>query len=621
MISLWPHWQRPFLFILLPIFIGLLWKIWHYHMSQGSWQKLIPTIFQPWLLKGMATKESALPKLILSLASLLAFIALLGPSWQHIEQPPLKIDSPLVIVLDLTPNMLSTDIPPSRLASAKRKVLDIIKARKDAQTAVIVYSGSAHILVPLSDDQSTIANLLESISPTIMPSIGHKADLGIKRALDLLTNTQQRTYGQILLVTTGLTTTEKSAIQSLLANQTIPLNILGVGTAQGAPIVTTNGEFLKDDKGQIVLPKLDITALKDFANTQGGRYASITLNDSDIHSLNLANIKGGERQTEETEKRVSDYWQDQGYWLILPLLLLAAFAGRKGWLFCIPLLFMLPSQPANAYEWNQLWLNKNQQGQQLLKEDKPKEAAKRFEDQQWQGYASYQAKEYAHAEQQFAKQTSPEGIYNYGNTLARQGKYKEAITAWNKAIEAKPNFEQAMTNKKIVEDLLKKQQQQKNQPSNQDNNQQSNGQPQADNPPNQSQQQSQKQQPQEGDKSQQNSQQQQTGNQSQNAEQQQKNQQQEGERQSTQSNDKEQDGQQNKSAPKDQQTREQRATQASPDKQQTNENGRIQSNDDLNNQEQSESLQQWMRTIPDDPSELLRRKFYYEQRYNRSDKQ
>lgn len=611
----WPHWQRPLFLVILPVIIWLMWKLWHTHQINGAWQKIIPINFQPWLLSGNSAQESALPKIILTMAVLLAFLALLGPSWQHIEQPPLKVDSPLVIVLDLTPKMLANDIPPSRLQSAKRKVLDIIKARKDAQTAVIVYSNTAHILVPLSDDQATIANLLAYISPEIMPSIGQRADLAIAKAIKLLANTQQINEGQILLVTTSLSDAEQTAINQLLANHPIALNILGVGTSQGAPIASSTGGFIKDSKGQIILPKLEAATLKNFAYSNKGHYSTITLNNNDIQTLDLSNVKNNKRHFVDTEKRTTDYWQDQGYWLLLPLLALAALAARKGWLCCLPfLLLAVPPQSAKAFEWQKLWLNNDQQGQHLLQEHKPKEAAKRFQNKQWQGYSFYEDKDYSRAEQIFANETSADGIYNYANSLARQGKYQEAIAQWNKAINAKPNFTQAIKNKQLVEALLKKQQQQNPNSQPATNKQDNKGAGQS----------AQQQQNEQSSDNQPQPSQQPQGSSSQTKEQQQQGQ------QPTKTNN--QQDQPVTSSHDD--TTPNRAShqtnQAQQHNQQQTQNDSVKQNQakelehsapnqpsatDNLQQEQNESLQQWLRTIPDDPSELLRRKFYYEQSY------
>lgn len=640
MISLWPQWQRPLFIILLPIIVYLLWKLWKLNAHKGSWQAIIPTLFQPWLLRGSKAKESIIPKLLITLASIFAILALLGPSWKHIKQPPLKLDAPLAIVVDMTPRMLSKDIAPSRLESVKRKLLDIISARKDAQTAIIAYAGSAHVVAPLSDDKETLDNLIKVLSPTIMPKSGENAEAGIVKAINLIDNTRQNNKtkkAEILLVTTGLNEQEKENIRKLLVGKSINLDILGVGTAQGAPILI-NGVFLKDSSGNIINPKLDSDSLQAFAYSEGGYYSTMTLNNADIHALHLSNPTGDKRLVNEQDMRLTSFWEDQSYWLLLPILLIAAFAGRKGWLFCIPLLaFTFQPQTAHAFEWNQLWLNKDQQGQKLLKENKPKEAMTMFKDKRWQSYAAYGAKDYQKAEKAFANAKTPEGIYNYGNALARQGKYQEAIAAWDKAIKNKPDFEQAIVNKKIVEDLLKKQEQQQN--SDQNNQQQDQNQQQ---------------------KNAQENQQQNNGSSSQNNEQ--------------QNSDSKDAAQQNNSSQASDNNQQQNNGASPPNSQNNNENeqgkpkssgGAVENSNvmptkDLSSGELTEPTDQqqsktsspeqkkdskepqenskgntvsdsipenqaiddeFKRRLPEseDPSELLRRKFYFEQRYNKGD--
>ncbi|AWM79524.1 hypothetical protein DKL61_03700 [Gammaproteobacteria bacterium ESL0073] len=640
MISLWPQWQRPLFIILLPIIVYLLWKLWKLSAHKGSWQAIIPTLFQPWLLRGSKAKESIIPKLLITLASLFAILALLGPSWKHIKQPPLKLDAPLAIVVDMTPRMLSKDIAPSRLESVKRKLLDIISARKDAQTAIIAYAGSAHVVAPLSDDKETLDNLIKVLSPTIMPKSGENAEAGIAKAINLIDNTRQNNKtkkAEILLVTTGLNEQEKENIRKLLVGKSINLDILGVGTAQGAPILI-NGVFLKDSSGNIINPKLDSDSLQAFAYSEGGYYSTITLNNADIDALHLSNPTGDKRLVNEQDMRLTSFWEDQSYWLVLPILLIAAFAGRKGWLFCIPLLaFTFQPQTAHAFEWNQLWLNKDQQGQKLLKENKPKDAMTMFKDKRWQSYAAYEAKDYQKAEKAFANAKTPAGIYNYGNALARQGKYQEAIAAWDKAIKNKPDFEQAIVNKKIVEDLLKKQAQQQN--SDQNNQQQDQNQQKKNAQENQQQN--------DGSSSQNNDQQnsdskdaaqQNNSSQASNNNQQQNN----GASPSNSQNNNENEQGKPKSSggagensnvmpTKDpssgeltEPTDQQQSNTSSPEQKQDSKEPQENSKGDTVSDSIPENQaidDEFKRRLPEseDPSELLRRKFYFEQRYNKGD--
>ncbi|MQU56018.1 VWA domain-containing protein, partial [Pseudomonas sp. FSL R10-1339] len=276
MSTLWPHWFRPEWLLILPLLGWLLWQRWHREKRAGRWQKILPPAFHRVLLSGGTGRSSKLPWIALGLGWLLALLALLGPSWQRVEQSSQKPEDPLVVMLELTPEMLATDSSPNRLEQARRKIYDLLQNRSDAQTAVIVYAGSAHTLVPLSDDMATSRNLLEALKPSIMPQPGHRADLAIGKALELLDQSALG-QGRLLLITSSLSELERNGIRQALSGHAPQLLILGIGSREGAPVVDENGQFLQDDQGAILLPRLDSPSLRAFALDVGGRYRQARL--------------------------------------------------------------------------------------------------------------------------------------------------------------------------------------------------------------------------------------------------------------------------------------------------------------------------------------------------------
>ncbi|MBP3061669.1 Ca-activated chloride channel family protein [Ectopseudomonas chengduensis] len=449
---LWPEWLRPLWLLAVPVLAWLLWRLWHRERQSGRWQLLLPAAFHQALLKGGSGRSSKLPWLALGLAWLLAILALLGPSWQRVEQSNQKPADPLVVLLELTPQMLATDGRPNRLEQTRRKLLDLLEARRDAQTAIIVYAGSAHSLVPLSDDLATSRNLLEALKPSLMPEPGRRADLAVARALQLLDQAQLG-QGRLLLITSALDEEERSGIQQALQKRSVPLLILGVGSREGAPVVQEDGSFLKDSRGAILIPRLDARGLRETAEAHNGRYAASRLDDEDLRRLGL--LDGPQAMRAAGEPTQLDSHIDQGYWLLLPLLLLAACAGRRGWLFCLPLLLMLPPQSSHAFELDDLWLRPDQQGQRLLQAQRPAEAAQRFVDPQWQGKALYEAEDYAAAAERFAKGDSAADHYNRGNALAKAGELEAALDAYEQALERQPELAAAQHNKALVEEALR----------------------------------------------------------------------------------------------------------------------------------------------------------------------
>ncbi|OOL35176.1 tetratricopeptide repeat protein [Pseudomonas sp. FSL W5-0299] len=451
MSALWPYWFRPWWLLLLPLLGWLLWQLWHRQKRAGRWQMILPPAFHAALLSGGNGRDSKLPWVVLGLAWILTVLALLGPSWQRVEQISQKPADPLVVVLELTPEMLATDVAPNRLEQARRKLLDLLQVRSDAQTAIVVYAGSAHILVPLSDDLSTSRNLLDALKPSLMPEAGHRADLAVTKALALLSQGGLG-EGRILLIGSTLTDLEREGIRQALDRKSTQFLMLGIGTAEGAPVAQEDGSFLKDDQGAILVPYLDSPSLKAFANELGGRYRPARLGDTDLRGLGL--LDGPRTLRNDGQTLRLDTWADQGYWLLLPLLLLAACAGRRGWLFCLPLLFLLP-QPSYAFDFEDLWLRPDQRGLHLLRQGHPAKASQHFEDPQWQGVALYEAGDYSGAAQRFAEGNDAHAHYNRGNALAKSGELEAALDAYDQALERQPDLRPAQTNKALVESLLK----------------------------------------------------------------------------------------------------------------------------------------------------------------------
>jgi Ca-activated chloride channel family protein len=450
--SLWPHWLRPGWLLLLPLVGWLLWRLWNRQKRVGRWQMILPSAFHSALLSGGGGRESKLPWIVLGIGWLLAVLALLGPSWQRVEQNSQRPVDPLVVMLELTPEMLAADSPPTRLEQARRKLLDLLQARSDSQTAIIVYAGSAHTLVPLSDDLATSKNLLDAIRPSIMPEAGQRADLAVRKALDLL---EQGDLGQgrLLWIGSSLSEAERQGIRAAMTGRDAPaLLMLGVGTAEGAPVTQEKGGFLKDAQGGILVPRLDGPVLKDFADSMAGRYTALRLDNQDLNDLGL--LDGPKSLISEGQKVRLDRWADQGYWLLLPLLLLAGCAGRRGWLLCLPLLLMTVPQASYAFDFQDLWRRPDQQGERLLRRHHPAEAARHFQDPRWQGVALYQAGDYAGAAQRFAQGSGAVDHYNRGNALARSGELEGAIDAYAQALDRQPDFPAALANKALVEQVL-----------------------------------------------------------------------------------------------------------------------------------------------------------------------
>ncbi|WP_071871110.1 VWA domain-containing protein [Atopomonas hussainii] len=457
MALMWPHFERPYLLLLLIPVALIGWYQWRHAKRLGQWQSLLPVALHPWLLSGRDVRPSRLPKALLAIAWLLAVLALSGPSWEKLEQPSYRSSDALVIVLDASQFMLASDVQPNRLAHAKRKIMDLLESRDDALTGIVVYAGSSHTLVPLSNDLGTARNLLDAVKPDIMPLAGQRADLGVARAVQLLEQ-GGRPQGRILLLTSAISADAEQALSEQADSYAGRLSILGFGTAEGAPIPLSDGSLLKDQQGRIVLPRTDSAQLAQQAAAIDAGFSMATLDSRDIDALGLNQRQLGYQRSQEQRL---NRWHDQGYWLLLPLVLLAASAARRGWLMALLLCLTLPlPQQANAFGWDDLWLRPDQQGERLLNQQQAAAAASTFADLAWRAEALYQAGDYQAAAKLWARQDGANADYNRGNALAKAGELSAALAAYDEALDLDPGLSQAADNRALVEALLKQQEQQ-----------------------------------------------------------------------------------------------------------------------------------------------------------------
>ena len=461
------HFIRPYWLLALLVLAVFLFLSFKNKLNQSNWAEVCDAELLPYILQDKPSPQSRWLFGGLSLAAVLAIIALAGPTWERLPTPAFRNDAALVIALDLSQSMYAGDIKPSRLVRARYKIADILRQRIDGLSALVVYSGDAFTVTPLTHDTATIESQLSSLSPNIMPSSGKNTAAALAQAVDLLQQAGQQ-QGSILLVSDGV---NKDSIEQLAnISAAYRLSVLGVASNEGAPVKLAGGGFLKDTDGNILVPKLDRSTLALLASKGNGVYTTISDNDSDVNRL-LADLDRPQLDGASSQNNgLIDQWDEQGVWLLLLILPLAALSFRKGILVFLLVLILPMPQTSYAFGWQDLWVTKDQQAQQAFKNKQFEQAAEQFQSSEWKAAAQYKAGQYQHAAEALKPIETTDGFYNQGNALAKAGQLKEAKQAYEKSLKLKPNDEDALYNLKLVEEALQKQQQ--NQDQNQQNKEQ-----------------------------------------------------------------------------------------------------------------------------------------------------
>jgi Ca-activated chloride channel family protein len=252
------------------------------------------------LLVGAEKRSWFTPIALLVACWVLAVVALSGPAWEREPAPFADDSATLVIVLKVTKSMEEQDVQPTRLARAVQKIHDLNALRSGAKTALVVYSGSAHRVMPATSDAGIIDSFAGELSPGVMPKEGDSAADALKLAEEIIARSGQR--GWVLWVADAADKGQTSALADYRNRGGAPVSVLAVA-----------GDG----------PELD--SLNAAASTLGADVVRVTPDDADVKRL------AGNTRFSTAADGVSERWRDAGYWLVPVLAVVCLFWFRRGW--------------------------------------------------------------------------------------------------------------------------------------------------------------------------------------------------------------------------------------------------------------------------------------------------
>ena len=457
----------PSWLLLLPLLWWLLWMLTKYNLRQSMWNRLC----DPHLLGKMQTNKTgsnSIRWLILSLAIVLtlAVLAAAGPSWRQQTHPVMESASARIIALDLSRAMLVEDVKPSRFAQAIAATREIIDANFDGETGLVVFSGSAFVVSPLSRDANTLLAFVDSLEPGIMPLDGNRIDLAIARAQDLLLASISG-KGQIVVITSG-SGQYPSAAQAALNARTLghQVSIMAIGTSAGGPLIGNDGALVKDAEGKFVLARTHFRELQGIADAGNGFMVSLSeatayneLLGSRIQADNLVEASKGSK--DEDREAAND-----GIWLVWMMLPFALLLFRRNLIWAILITLMLPLDDGLlAAEADSIWQHREHLAFAAFQQGDFERSAEWSGNALLKGSSYYRSGDYEKAVQQFSLNASAQSHYNRGNSLTQLNRLPEAIAAYTEALALEPGLNAARYNKRLLELYLAQQRENENEQS------------------------------------------------------------------------------------------------------------------------------------------------------------
>jgi len=296
------HFLRPLWLLALVPALLIWWGLWRRQDRTASWRKIIDPHLLPHLIVGESKRAGLRPIQLLFVVWVIAAVALAGPAWRMEPSPFADDKAGLMVLLKVSGSMLASDVQPARLERAKHKLRDLLELRKGSPTGLIVYSGSAHLVMPLTRDDRIISIMVEDLTPDLMPVDGDALVPALQLARQMLA--ESGVAGSVLAIADNVSPSQAQALST---------------TEFALPV-----QFLS-----LQPPSADIDSmLQSAASRLRATVVKLTVDQADVEK-----VARGAQSGLMARSATSDgaRWQDAGYSLLPLLAFVFLMWSRKGW--------------------------------------------------------------------------------------------------------------------------------------------------------------------------------------------------------------------------------------------------------------------------------------------------
>ena len=234
------------------------------------------------------------PRLWLFCGLTLAVAALARPQYGRIDEPVFDQSREIILAVDLSRSMLAPDVKPSRLERAKLLIQSLLERLAGERIGLVVFSGTAFLQSPLSADYEILREFLPNLGPDYLPEGGTNYTALVQTALSAFKQSGSADRFLIILSDGEATDDTWKSTAEELKKKNIRVIALGIGTAAGAMIPDGPNGFVKDDRGAVVLSKLEPNTLRELADMTGGVYRDAST-WVDLASLIQSTVEAGQK--------------------------------------------------------------------------------------------------------------------------------------------------------------------------------------------------------------------------------------------------------------------------------------------------------------------------------------
>ena len=313
--------QYLWLLVALPVLAALFWLAMH------NRRRRLARFGCPEVLDGLMPEVSngrvVIKFLLFAAAVLLIVLAAARPQLGSKLREEKAQGIEMMLVVDVSNSMLAEDFEPNRLERTKYAIGKLFEGLKQDRVGLIVFAGEPKVQLPITSDYRMARAFARRIDPSLVSVQGTAVGKALEQALLSFSGDTEQPHGRVVILITDGENHEDDAlaVAERAAKQGIRIYTIGIGTPEGAPI-QIDGEFIKDEKGEMVVSKLNEQMLAQIAETTDGAYVRATKQDIGLDEI-VREINSME-QSELSTLRFEEFNEQYQYLLVAALVLLLA---------------------------------------------------------------------------------------------------------------------------------------------------------------------------------------------------------------------------------------------------------------------------------------------------------
>ena len=312
----WENMLYLYLLFLLPLIYVVRWLL-HFNNRQ----KLTIALTEKNAVNSPSAWMRHIPNVLMSLFVAMLLIALARPQQtnEQVEQYSEGID--IMIAMDISESMQLQDFQPNRLEAAKEVALKFIQGRFQDRIGIVIFSGDAYSLAPLTTDYNLLTGYVNEINFEMIQNRG----TAIGSALAVATNRMRESETKskvIILLSDGESNAgniDPITAAKLAFSYGVKIYTIGVGKEGQVPFGTD-----MFGRPRYVENSMDETTLREIAKIGEGQYFRATDNSTLESVFNRINNYEKAEIKENRFRDTKDFYHIYLTWAILCFLMFMA---------------------------------------------------------------------------------------------------------------------------------------------------------------------------------------------------------------------------------------------------------------------------------------------------------